>query len=345
MNQHIVYDGVSLDDTLVFSRFVESRGNQKATIAAKAVAQTPARDHNPLFLYGNIGLGKTHLLHAIGNAISKNSPWLKMQYVTTEGLIDTVISAIGNDTTADLRRHFGQLDVLLIDDIQFLHGYAWTQEELFHIINDLLDNNKQIVLSSDRTPEKLSKLENGLASMLFSGLAAEIQTPDFETRLAILNARNQEYDVRICNDVLMLIARRITSSVRALESSLIKVSAHQDLLSRELYLDELDDVLPMESQTKNHIRPDIERIKQQVAEYCSVTVAEIDGATRNKKVVQARQFAIYLVRELTNCSFPKIGRVFGQRNYSTIMHAYNTVNCLLAVPIFRVQIEEIMSDL
>lgn len=333
----------SLKAEYTFERFIKGDGNLLACSACQAVAESPAQAYNPLFIYGKVGLGKTHLLHAIGNEVAKNQPWLRVIYITSERFAIEMVHAIRENRTDRFRRTFRRADILLIDDVHFLKDKEGTQEELFHTFNELYDNDKQIVLSSDRPPEELSQLQERLVSRFRWGLVADIQPPNFETRLAILRAKARESGLVLPDEIFELIASRITSNVRALEGALIRAAAYAELQNRPLTSQLIDEILPQEPPSEPQL--DIEMIKAEVARRYEVTVEELEGSRRDRRISQARHIAIYLARELTNSSFPTIGRAFGHRDHTTVMHAYRKVNELLRIPLFRSEIEELKESL
>lgn len=331
----------ALNETYTFDRFVCGEQNLLTVTASQAVAQTPAEVYNPLFIHGKSGLGKTHLLHAIGNHIRDHEPWMKVVYITSERFTNELVDAIRDKTTEAFRNRYRQADVLLIDDIHFLKDRTWTQEELFHTFNELYERKKQIVLSSDRSPEELSKLQDRLVSRFHWGLVTGVQPPAYKTRLAILRKKAAENQLQVDQAVIDLIAKRVQDNVRALEGALIKVAAHLDLY-QNLTMDAIGELLPSGAQP---VLLTVEQIKSEVARHYHVTVGDIEGESRVKGVAQARQMAIFLAREHTNSSFPALGQQFGNRNHSTIMHAYKKAKSLVETPLFRHELEEIRATL
>lgn len=329
----------SLKTEYTFDRFIKGDGNLLACSACQAVAESPGKAYNPLFIYGKVGLGKTHLLYAIGNELLKDQPWLRVIYITSERFAIELVQSIRENRTDRFRRTYRQVDILLIDDVQFLRDKEGTQEELFHTFNELHESSKQIVLSSDRPPEELSQLQERLVSRFRWGLVADIQPPNFETRLAILRSKAKESGLELSDDLLNLIASRITSSVRALEGALIRATAHAALQGQSLTPELLDEILPQEPPSERPL--DIEFIKSEVARRYEVSVEQLEGEKREKRISQARHIAIYLARELTNGSFPAIGKAFGARDHTTVMHAHRKVTELLKTPLFRSEIEEL----
>jgi len=340
---HVESEASSLKAEYTFERFIKGDGNLLACSACQAVAESPAKAYNPLFIYGKVGLGKTHLLHAIGNELLKNQPWLRVIYITSERFAIELVRAIRENRTDRFRRLYRRVDVLLIDDVHFFKDKEGTQEELFHTFNELYENGKQIVLSSDRPPEELSQLQERLVSRFRWGLVADIQPPNFETRLAILRAKARESGLVLEDDLLELIARRVTSSVRALEGALIRAAAYGDLQGHPLTHEALEEILPQDPPSELPL--DIETIKAEVARRYEVTVEQLEGERREKRISQARHIAIYLARELTNSSFPTIGRAFGDRDHTTVMHSYRKVKELMQTPLFRSEIEELKEAL
>lgn len=326
-----------------FERFVKGDGNLLACSACQAVAESPGQAYNPLFIYGKVGLGKTHLLHAIGNYVLREQPWQRVIYITSERFAIELVNSIRQNRTDRFRRMFRRVDILLIDDVHFLKDKEGTQEELFHTFNELYENGKQIVLSSDRPPEELSGLQERLVSRFRWGLVADIQLPNFETRLAILRAKAKESGIELSDDLLELIASRVTSSVRALEGALIRVTAYADLQDQLLTSDLIHEILPPEPPSEPSLN--IDMIKAEVARRYDVTVEQLEGDRREKRISQARHIAIYLARELTNSSFPAIGRAFGHRDHTTVMHAVRKVNEMLKTPLFYSEIEGLKESL
>jgi chromosomal replication initiator protein len=308
-----------------FENFVVGSSNRLAHAASLAVAERPAQAYNPLFLYGGVGLGKTHLLHAIGNQCSNQKQ--NVLYVTSEEFTNDLINAIRNHTTQAFREKYRRIDVLLIDDIQFIAGKESTQEEFFHTFNSLHGQDKQIVITSDRPPKALVTLEERLRSRFECGLAADIQPPDFETRVAILRSKSERMGRRIPEEIIETIARRVQSNIRELEGSLTRVLAFCDLSDLPLNVKLVDialaDLLPKPS----NIEP--EEVMSTVAGAFGVSVDKLKGADRRQEVVLPRQIAMYLLREEANYSLPKIGEAMGGRDHTTVMYACQKVTDLL----------------
>ncbi len=332
-----------LNPEYTFETFVRGKNSDLAFAAAQAVANAPARAYNPLFIYGKVGLGKTHLLQAIGNHVLKAHTNLTVAYTTSERFTIELIQAIGANTTDQFRSRYRTVDVLLIDDVHFLRNKEGTQEELFHTFNELYGNSKQIVLSSDRPPEELQGLQDRLISRFRWGLVVDIQPPDLETRMAILREKARRRGVTVPDTILELIASRITSNVRDLEGALIRVIAYLELGQGPLTPAVLETILPKEERPQ---KLTIQAIKEEVAAYYKVPLEELDGPSRRKEVAFARQIAIYLARELTDTSFPALGKAFGGRDHTTAMHAYQKVQELLRdAPLLRAEIDDLKGRL
>ncbi len=311
----------SLNLRYTFDNFVVGSGNRLAHAACQAVAEKPARAYNPLFLYGGVGLGKTHLLHAIGNACFASG--LNVLYVSSEEFTNDMINAIRTHTTQAFREKYRSMDVMLIDDIQFIAGKESTQEEFFHTFNTLHGQDKQIIVSSDRPPKALVTLEERLRSRFEWGLAADIQPPDLETRLAILRAKAERTGRFIPDEILDTISRRVQSNIRELEGALNRIIAYADLsgqsLSPQLAEDALADLLPQHQ----NIVP--EKIIELVAREWQTTVQELVGRDRSQKSAEPRQVAMYLLRKETDSSLLQIGKVLGGRDHTTVMYAIQKI--------------------
>jgi len=336
-----------LNPDYTFASFVRGENNRLAVAASEATGDAVARrlkkPYNPLFIYGSVGLGKTHLLQAIGNFVSSADRDCTVVYTTSERFAIELINGIRGNATAAFREKYRQVDLLLIDDVHFLKGKEATQEELFHTFNDLHGNKKQIVLSSDRPPEDLSGLQERLVSRFKWGLEADIQPPNFETRMAILREKAIARGIDVDNDILELIARRISSNVRALEGALVKAIAYAELQGEKLTPKNLEGILPKEGR---RAKLTIAHIKDEISTRYQLPRSELEGASRKKEISQARQIAIYLARELTEHSFPAIGREFGDRDHTTIMHSYSKIKELLTdTPLLYAEILEIQETL
>ncbi len=314
-----------------FESFVIGASNRFAHAAALAVAEKPAHAYNPLFIYGGVGLGKTHLLHAIGHYVSEHTPHLQVKYVSSEKFTNDFINSIRDkDKIAGFQRKYRNVDVLLIDDIQFLENKEATQEEFFHTFNTLHGANKQIVISSDRPPKEIATLEDRLRSRFEWGLITDVQPPDLETRIAILRKKAQSEQLSISNDVLEFIASNIQSNIRELEGALIRVLAFSSLTNQPIDLSLAEDVL-RSLLPDQAMRPiDIALIQQEACQFYGVKHPDLLGPKRSQNIVYPRQIAMYLTREMTDCSLPAIGRQFGNRDHTTVMHACKRIEKLIS---------------
>lgn len=316
-------DGVFtlLNPKYTFDTFVVGNSNRFAHAACYAVGESPSRAYNPLFIYGGVGLGKTHLMQAIAHHILKKNPSYSVTYVSSEQFTNELISSIKDDNTSGFRNKYRNIDVLLIDDIQFLAGKERTQEEFFHTFNTLYESNKQLVISSDRPPRNIPTLEDRLRSRFEWGLITDIQTPDLETRIAILRKKAQTENLNISYDILDYIANYIESNIRELEGALIRLVAYATITNKPLNMETaseaLRDILPPPRPKKITI----ERIQKVVAQYYGTDLAEMISKKRNKQLVHPRHIAMYLSRKMTDASFPQIGDQFGGRDHTTVMHA------------------------
>jgi len=336
-------NSLPLNSDYTFAQFVRGGSNHLAYAASMAVAEAPGKAYNPLFIYGNVGLGKTHLLQAIGNFVISSGRPRTVVYTTSERFAIELISAIRNNTTPSFREKYRRIDLLLIDDVHFLEGKEATQEELFHTFNELYGNEKQIVLSSDRPPEHLAGLQERLVSRFRWGLVADIQAPDLETRIAILREKASHRGLQVNDDILELIASRISSNVRALEGALVKAIAYAELQGEELTPKNLEAMLPEEGKRE---RLKIAHIKEEVASRYHLKQHDLEGSSRKKEISQPRHIAIYLAREMTNQSFPAIGKQFGNRDHTTIMHSYLKIKTLIEeTPLLHAEIKEIQEGL
>jgi chromosomal replication initiator protein len=323
-------DQTQLNPRYIFETFVIGASNRFAHAAAVAVAEAPAKAYNPLFIYGESGLGKTHLLHAIGAYAKELYSGVRVRYVSSEEFTNDFINSIRDDKSSNFQRRYRDLDVLLVDDIQFLENKERTQEEFFHTFNTLYNANKQIVISSDRPPKQLTTLEDRLRSRFEWGLITDIQPPELETRIAILRKKAAQDKLNAPDDVLEYIASKISTNIRELEGALIRVTAfaslNRQLVDMNLAEIVLKDLIPDDS------TPEITAslIMAQTAAYFSLTLDDLCGTSRSRVLVNARQIAMYLCREMTELSLPKIGQTFGGRDHTTVMHADRKVRHLMA---------------
>jgi chromosomal replication initiator protein len=316
---------VQLDPKFVFETFVAASSNRLAHAAAQAVAETPGRSYNPLFIYGDSGLGKTHLLHAIGNYVSENFSRRKILYVTTETFMNDFVDSLRTSTTLAFKRRYRECDVLLIDDVQFMENKEGLQEEFFHTYNDLKGASKQIVLTSDRPPKSIDTLEDRLRSRFLSGLITEIDPPDLETRLAILRSKSLSERQEVPDDVLEFIATHVKNNIRELEGALTRVSAFAALNKEPISLAQAERVLSDIVLAGEPRRITPQMILDATAESYGFSIEAICGPSRTRPLVTARQVAMYLVRNLTDYSYPAIARVFGNRDHTTVIHAVDKI--------------------
>lgn len=312
-----------------FDTFVVGPSNRFAHAAALAAAETPGTQYNPLFIYGGVGLGKTHLLQAIGNYVADNYPGKKVRYLTLETFTNDFINSLRDNSTEGFKNRYRTVDVLLIDDIQFLHKKEQTQEEFFHTFNALYDAQKQIVITSDRHPKALATVEDRLVSRFEWGLITDIQPPDLETRVAILRKKVRAENITLADDdVLMLIASRVPSNIRELEGCLTRVVAYSSFTKKPIDVELARDVLKDIPETSS-TRVTIDLIMSVVAEATGVSVTEITGDKRSRSIVESRHLVMYLARELTDASLPKIGERLGNRDHTTVLHAIEKIAKLM----------------
>ncbi|NLW24380.1 MAG: chromosomal replication initiator protein DnaA [Clostridia bacterium] len=320
------YLGNQLNPKYTFDTFVVGNSNRFAHAASLAVAESVAKAYNPLFIYGGVGLGKTHLMHAIGHHVINNNSNAKVVYVSSEKFTNELIDGIKDDTTTKFRNKYRNIDVLLIDDIQFLAKKERTQEEFFHTFNALYEANRQIIISSDRPPKEIPLLEDRLRTRFEWGLITDIQPPDLETRIAILRKKAQMDNIDVSNDVMLYIAEKIQSNIRELEGALIRVIAFASLNNKpitvQLAEEALKDILVV-----NKPRPiTADLIQEKVASFFAIKIEDLKGKKRTKNVAYPRQIAMYLCRELTDLSLPKVGEYFGGRDHTTVLHAQDKIS-------------------
>ncbi|MBP2034168.1 chromosomal replication initiator protein [Clostridium algifaecis] len=320
-----------LNPKYTFNSFVVGNSNRFAHAASLAVAESPAKAYNPLFIYGGVGLGKTHLMHAIGHYILENNPKSKVVYVSSEKFTNELVNSIKDDKNVEFRNKYRNIDILLIDDIQFIAGKERTQEEFFHTFNSLYEANKQIILSSDRPPKEISTLEDRLISRFEWGLIADIQPPDFETRIAILKKKADVEKLNIPNEVMVYIATKIKSNIRELEGALIRIVAFSSLTNKEISVDLAVEALKDIISSKQSKQVTIGLIQDVVANYYNLKIDDFKSARRTRNVAFPRQIAMYLSRKLTDMSLPKIGEEFGGRDHTTVIHAYEKISGNLKV--------------
>jgi chromosomal replication initiator protein len=311
-----------------FDTFVVGSSNQFAQAACQAVAELPSRAYNPLFIYGGVGLGKTHLLNAVGHQSGRLFPGMVVVYLSSEHFTNELISAIRYDRSDAFRARYRTIDLLLIDDIQFIAGKERTQEEFFHTFNDLYESRKQLVLSSDSSPKNIPELEERLRSRFEWGLIADIQPPDFETRVAILKKKADLNRVRLADDVAYLIATRVKSNIRELEGSLTRMIAFCAMTGREMSVDLAKEALSDLWGEEEKILT-IELIQREVSKLFGVALSDLKAKDRTKAVALPRQIAMYLARQLTHASLADVGRAFGGKDHTTVLHAVSKIQTLL----------------
>ena len=312
-----------------FESFVIGPSNRFAHAAALSVAETPARSYNPLFVYGGAGLGKTHLLQAISHYVRENYPTYRVRYISTETLLNEFVDAIRKNAQPEFKRRYREIDVLLVDDIQFMEGKEQLQEEFFYTFNSLHEAQRQIVLSSDRPPDAIATLEDRLRSRFKMGLITDIQPPDFETRLAILRKKGEHSGTRVPPDVLEFIAANITYNIRELEGALIRVSAYAALNNTDLTVDLAGEILADSISSTKPRQITAGFIIERTAEMFNLEVEQLQGKSRTRDLVHARQVGMYVCRELTDLSYPQIGKEFGGRDHTTVIHAYDKISNLM----------------
>lgn len=315
-----------LNPKYTFDSFVIGNSNRFAHAASLAVAEAPAKAYNPLFIYGGVGLGKTHLMHAIGHYVLQNNSNAKVVYVSSEKFTNELINAIRDDKNEEFRNKYRKVDILLIDDIQFIAGKERTQEEFFHTFNALHDSNKQIILSSDRPPKEIPTLEDRLRSRFEWGLIADIQAPDFETRMAILKKKAAVEKLNVANEVMVYIATKIKSNIRELEGALIRIVAYSSLTNRPITVELASEALKDIISNKQNRNITIDVIQDVVAGYFNLRIEDLKSQRRTRNVAYPRQIAMYLSRKLTDMSLPKIGEEFGGRDHTTVIHAYEKIS-------------------
>lgn len=350
-NEKLDKTNATLNTNYTFDTFVVGNSNKFAHAASVAVAEAPGKSYNPLFLYGGVGLGKTHLMHAIGNYICFEYPEAEIMYVTSETFTNELIASLASNQASikeQFRNKYRRADVLLIDDIQFIAGKVGIQEEFFHTFNTLYEANKQIIISSDKPPKEIVTLEERLRSRFEWGLIADIQPPDYETKVAILLKKAQQlklkenYDLKIENEILHFIASKATSNIRELEGALQKVIAYSRLYNNEITMELASEALkdffanPKAKRISNKLIIDI------VCEYFELSEEDIKGRKKHREVSYPRQIAMYLIRELTDISLPKIGEIFGGKDHTTVIHAIDKISSEIT---YNLETEKLIKDL
>jgi len=335
-----------LNPKYTFDTFVIGNSNRFAHAASLAVAEAPAQAYNPLFIYGGVGLGKTHLMHAIGHYILNQNPSSKVVYVSSEKFTNELINSIREYRNEEFRNKYRNVDVLLIDDIQFIAGKEGTQEEFFHTFNALHEANKQIIISSDRPPKEIPTLEDRLRSRFEWGLIADIQPPDLETRIAILRKKANVENIKVNDDVMLYIASKIESNIRELEGALIRVVAYSSLTNSEVTVELAEEALKDILSSNKAVEITVDSIKEIVSKYFKIKIEDFNSKKRTRAIAYPRQIAMYLTRELTDLSLPKIGDEFGGRDHTTVIHAYDKVTAdMKKNPDLKRKIEDMIKQL
>ncbi len=317
-----------LNPKYTFDTFVIGNSNRFAHAASLAVAESPADAYNPLFLYGGVGLGKTHLMHAIGHYMLNENPSIKLVYITSENFTNELISAIQNNRNTEFREKFRNVDVLMVDDIQFIAGRDSTQEEFFHTFNQLHAGGKQIIISSDKPPRDIPTLEERLRSRFEWGLIADIQKPDYETRIAILRKKAEVEHITVSDDIIAFIAEKIESNIRELEGSLTRIIAYASLSGKPITMEVAEEALRNILSIKDPKRVNPDLITQAVSDYYGISPQDVRSSKRNREIALPRQIAMYLTRDMTDLSLPRIGDAFGGRDHTTVMHACDKISQL-----------------
>ncbi len=330
VNDQDVFKSISsdLDSRFTFSNFIVGKPNELAFAAARRVSEAKDVPFNPLFLYGGVGLGKTHLMHAIAHEIKKRNPLRRVIYMSAEKFMYHFIKALRFKNTVAFKEQFRNVDVLMIDDVQFISGKDSTQEEFFHTFNALIDQNKQLIISADKSPQDLEGIEERMRSRLGWGLVADIHPLNYELRLGILQAKSEKLTAKISENILEFLAHKITTNVRELEGALNRLSAFSSLIGSEINLDMVQDLLKdlLKSSQK---KVNIEEIQKKVSQHFNIKMSDMSSARRSRTVARPRQVAMYLSKNLTSRSLPEIGRRFGNRDHTTVIHAVRKVEELM----------------
>jgi len=333
-----------LNPKYIFETFIVGKNNELAHAASLAVAKNPGTQYNPLFIYGGVGLGKTHLMHAVGQRLAQNNG-KRVLYVTSEKFTNDYINAIGQKRMDDFKKIYRNIDALLVDDVQFLAGKEGTQEEFFHTFNELRDKGKQIIITSDRPPKEIPAIEQRLISRFEWGMIADIQAPDLETRMAILRTKMEKRGVVISEDILFYIAENIQNNVRELEGALNRLAVYQQMENRGLVLEQAKNILASIVGTKKRVIS-AKKIADSVAGFYNITVDDLVKQSRKKEYVKPRQIAMFLMRKELDSSFPSIGEFFGGRDHTTVMHAVEKVESLIkAKESFKQEVDLILDKL
>jgi chromosomal replication initiator protein len=320
-------DTTGLNPKYTFETFIVGKNNELSHAASQAVAKSPGTQYNPLFIYGGVGLGKTHLMHAAGHRLLQNAPKAKILYITAEKFANDYVNAISQKHMEEFKKEYRGVDALLIDDIQFMAGKEGFQEEFFHTFNELRDKGKQIIITSDRPPKEIPAVEQRLISRFEWGMVADIQAPDLETRMAILRNKMEKKGSVLGEDILFYIAENVTSNIRELEGALNRLAVYQQMENRGMVLDQAKTILASIISTKKRVTS-AKKIAESVAEFYNISMEDLIKQSRKKEFVKPRQIAMYLIRKELDNSFPSIGDFFGGRDHTTVMHAVDKVENL-----------------
>lgn len=340
------YQNTNIIKKFNFNNFVVGENNRFATAAAQSVAKDPGKSYNPLFLYGDVGLGKTHLMHAVGNEILKNNNNAKILYISSEQFVNDMVDSIKDKTINEFRDKYRTLDVLMIDDIQFIGGKDRCQEEFFHTFNHLSQSEKQIIITSDRPPKDISNLSDRLKSRFEGGLTCDIKKPDYETRIAILKMKIQNDNIKIDDELVDIIAKRVKANIRELEGVLNKIAALFLLSNEDITKEKIFDIISDLEESKPKKVLNIDTIIYEISKYYDIDPKIIKSNTRKQEFILVRQIAMYVIREVTDISLPKIGEGFGGKNHSTVLHSIEKVEAKIKTDEnFKNEIEELISGI
>jgi chromosomal replication initiator protein len=334
-----------LNSKYTFETLIIGKNNELAHAASQAVAKNPGTQYNPLFIYGGVGLGKTHLMHAAGHGLLQTNPKARVLYVTSEKFANDYVTAIAQKHMDEFKKEYRNVDALLIDDIQFMAGKEGFQEEFFHTFNELRDKGKQIIITSDRPPKEIPAVEQRLVSRFEWGMVADIQAPDLETRMAILRNKMEKKGVNINEDILFYIAENVVSNIRELEGALNRLAVYQQMENRGLVLEQAKTILASIVGTKKRVTS-VKKIAESVAEFYNISMEDLIKQSRKKEFVKPRQIAMYLIRKELDNSFPSIGDFFGGRDHTTVMHAVEKVRNLISIKdSFKQEVDLILEKL
>jgi chromosomal replication initiator protein len=344
-NQTALQNFSGLNPKYTFETFIVGKNNELAHAASQAVTKTPGSQYNPLFIYGGVGLGKTHLMHAAGHKLLQSDPKTKILYITAEKFANDYVTAIAQKRMEEFKKEYRSVDVLLIDDIQFMAGKEGFQEEFFHTFNELRDKGKQIIISSDRPPKEIPSVEQRLISRFEWGMIADIQAPDLETRMAILRTKMEKRGVTLSEDILSYIAENVLNNIRELEGALNRLAVYQQMENKGLVLDQAKTILSSIVGTKKRITS-AKKISESVAQFYNISMEDLVKESRKKEFVKPRQVAMYLIRKELDNSFPSIGDFFGGRDHTTVMHAVEKVeNLINSKESFKQEVDLILDKL